>query len=253
MKNDSADDNKSSRTPVEVRQAPYDEFSAAYAEHAASNPYQRFYDRPAILALAGSVAGKRVLDVGCAAGHLSSTLAEAGASVIAIDLGQRMVDLARRQFGERVRFERADLRKPLTILESDSVDVITASLVMHYLLDWGPTLREFRRVLRPGGVLVMSVHHPEDWHWFNRPDYFRTEQITDEFEIGAQRQQVQFYRRPLGKTFEALRQAGFAVDEIIEPMPLAECREVAPAAYEKLSTKPQFLYFRAINPERVAS
>jgi len=31
---------------------------------------------------------------------------------------------------------------------------------MHYLEDWIPTLREFRRVLVPGGSLVISSHHP---------------------------------------------------------------------------------------------
>jgi SAM-dependent methyltransferase len=229
------------------RPAPYDEFSDAYAAHAASNPYQALYDRPAILALAGAVAGKQVLDVGCAAGHLSSNLADAGARVIGLDLSQGMIDRARRMFGDRIRFECADLREPLAFLESESVDVITASLVLHYLLDWGATLGEFRRVLRSGGLLVMSVHHPEDWHWFDRPNYFRTEQVTDEFELVGQPHRVQFYRRPLSETFKALRQAGFAIDEIAEPMPLPECRDVAPDAHENLSTKPRFLYFRAIN------
>ena len=227
---------------------PYDEFSDAYAAHAASNPYQALYDRPAILALAGSVAGKQVLDVGCAAGHLSSKLADAGARVIGVDLSQGLIDCARRAFGERVRFECADLREPLTFLGNSSIDVITASLVLHYLLDWGPTLAEFRRVLRSAGTLILSVHHPEDWHWFDRPNYFKTEQITDEFELVGQRHCVQFYRRPLSETFKALCQAGFAIDEIAEPMPLPECRDVAPDAHEKLSTRPRFLYFRASSP-----
>jgi len=226
--------------------APYDNFSEIYAEHSESNPYQVLYDRPAILKLAGTVAGKRVLDVGCAAGHLSAKLAERGADVLGIDLSQSMIGLAREKYGEHARFERADLAKPLDFLEDDSIDVITASLVMHYLLDWGPTLGEFRRVLRPGGALVMSVHHPEDWHWFDRPSYFRTEQVTDEFPMGGRPHEVSFYRRPLSKTFGALRQAGFAVDEIAEPMPVPECRDMAPGAYERLTTKPQFLYFRAI-------
>lgn len=228
--------------------APYDEFSDEYAEHAAANPYQALYDRPAILNLAGTVAGKRVLDVGCAAGHLTAALAGRGADVIGVDLSQGMIDLARKKFGVQARFECADLAEPLDFLEDDSVDLITASLVLHYLLDWGPTLGEFRRILRPGGALVMSVHHPEDWHWFDRPNYFRTERVTDEFPIGGRLQEVQFYRRPLGNTFGALRQVGFTVDEIVEPMPLPECKAVAPGAYENLSTKPRFLYFRAINP-----
>jgi SAM-dependent methyltransferase len=157
-----------------------------------------------------------------------------------------MIDLARQRHGDQARFEQADLAEPLTFLEDESIDLITASLVLHYLLDWGPTLGEFRRVLRQSGALVMSVHHPEDWHWFDRPSYFRTEQVTDEFPIGGRPQKVQFYRRPLNNTFGALRQAGFTVDEIAEPMPLPETRHLAPAVYENLSTKPRYLYFRAI-------
>ncbi|MDT7727329.1 MAG: hypothetical protein QOI21_3905 [Actinomycetota bacterium] len=226
--------------------APYDEFSEAYANHAADNPYQALYDRPAILKLAGPVVGKRVLDVGCAAGHLSAKLAERGAAVTGIDLSQGMVDLARQRHGNHATFEQADLAEPLTFVEDESIDLITASLVLHYLLDWDPTLGEFRRVLRHGGALVMSVHHPDDWRWFDRPNYFRTERVTDEFPIGGRLQPVQFYRRPLSKTFGALRQAGFTVDEIAEPMPLPEAEHLAPVAYESLITKPRFLYFRAI-------
>ena len=235
-------------TRSDPEQAPYDEFSEAYAAHAASNPYQALYDRPAILELAGAVAGKRVLDVGCAAGHLSSKLADAGAHVVGVDVSQGMVDCARRTHGDRIRFERADLREPLSFVETDSIDTITAALVLHYLADWGPTLAEFRRVLRGGGLLIMSVHHPEDWHWFERPNYFQIEQVTDKFEMVGECHRVQFYRRPLSATFKALRRAGFAIDDIAEPMPLPELRDVAPDAFERLSTKPRFLYFRAVNP-----
>ncbi|MFE2699145.1 class I SAM-dependent methyltransferase, partial [Streptomyces mirabilis] len=35
-----------------------------------------------------------------------------------------------------------------------------ASLVLHHLEDWGPTLAELRRVIRPGGRLIASVDHP---------------------------------------------------------------------------------------------
>jgi hypothetical protein len=37
-----------------------------------------------------------------------------------------MVDRARRMFGDRIRFECADLREPLAFLDSHSIDVLTA-------------------------------------------------------------------------------------------------------------------------------
>jgi SAM-dependent methyltransferase len=39
-------------------------------------------------------------------------------------------------------------------------DLMLSSLVIHYLADWEPTLREFHRVLAPRGRLVLSTHHP---------------------------------------------------------------------------------------------
>lgn len=228
-----------------ARAAQYDAFSDAYAEHAEKNVTNALYDRPAILDLAGDVAGRRVLDVGSAAGHLSALLAGRGADVLGVDASAGMVSLAQRKFGDVARFEVADVTRPLP-LEPGSVDVITASLVLHYLKDWGPALAEFRRVLKPGGALVFSVHHPgEDWHWFDKENYFEVELLEDEFPPG---QRVRFYRRPLSWTFQAVRDAGFAVDKLVEPMPAPEAAEADPKWAANLRTKPRFLYFRAVSP-----
>ncbi|MFJ7216745.1 GrpB family protein [Amycolatopsis sp. NPDC098790] len=228
-----------------ARAAQYDAFSEAYASHAEKSVTNALYDRPAILDLAGDVSGRRVLDVGCAAGHLSALLAERGADVLGVDVSAGMVSVAQREFGDVARFEVADVTRPLP-LEPGSIDVITASLVLHYLKDWGPALAEFRRVLKPGGALVFSVHHPgEDWRWFGKENYFELELLEDEFPPG---QLVRFYRRPLSWTFRAVREAGFAVDELVEPMPVPETAEADPKWAENLRTKPRFLYFRAVSP-----
>ncbi|WP_431879257.1 class I SAM-dependent methyltransferase [Amycolatopsis sacchari] len=226
----------------------YDELGHLYDEHSATNATNAYYDRPAILELAGEVGGKRVLDVGCVGGHLARQLVERGAKVTGIDLSATMIDFARKRCPE-AEFHQADLARPLDFLPSDAFDLVTASLVLHYLEDWGPPLAELRRVLEPGGVLVLSVHHPEDWHWFDRPDYFRTEPVDDVFTVAGRPMPVRFYRRPLSASFRALRQAGFAVDQLVEPMPLPGAKQTDPDFYPLLTTAPRFLYFRAISEE----
>jgi SAM-dependent methyltransferase len=58
--------------------ADYEQMADLYADDAAVDPIKVSYDRPTILAMAGDVRGKRVLDVGSASGGLSEAFAERG-------------------------------------------------------------------------------------------------------------------------------------------------------------------------------
>jgi ubiquinone/menaquinone biosynthesis C-methylase UbiE len=98
--------------------------------------------------LAGDVTGRRILDAGCGSGPLSSALRDRGAVVTGIDTSAGMLALARRRLGDDVALHVVDLSDPLPFGDGTFDDVV-ASLVLHYLEDWGPTLAELRRVLRP--------------------------------------------------------------------------------------------------------
>jgi ubiquinone/menaquinone biosynthesis C-methylase UbiE len=222
----------------------YDTPGEIYARHSEANPWNEQYDRPAIHALTGDVNGRDVLDVGCAAGVLTAQLAARGASVVGVDVSPVMVDIARRRC-PHAQFHQADLAEPLDFPD-DSFDLVTASLVMHYLPEWEPTLREFRRVLRSGGALVMSVHHPETWRTFRLPSYFSRHLITDYWDIGGpEPMEVQFYHRSLGAIFGELRRAQFRVDDLVEAQPLPEMQQHDARAYAHLTTMPHFLHLRA--------
>lgn len=79
-----------------------------------------------------------MLEVGCAAGHLSALLAGRGADVVGVDVSEGLICLARKEFGALARFEVADIAQPLSFADS-SFDSVTASLVLRYLADFGPT------------------------------------------------------------------------------------------------------------------
>jgi ubiquinone/menaquinone biosynthesis C-methylase UbiE len=57
----------------------YDSFAEAYSAENEANLINAYYERPAILALAGDVAGRRVLDAGCGSGPLFAALRGRGA------------------------------------------------------------------------------------------------------------------------------------------------------------------------------
>lgn len=195
----------------------YEPFAAAYSRANEGNLLNGFYERPAMLDLLGEVAGQRVLDVGCGSGPLSAALVGRGATVTAFDSSRAMVDLARRRLGAGARLEVADLGQPLPFADA-AFDAVAASLVLHYLRDWGPPLSELRRVLRPGGRIVLSVPHPSAF-LVNYPDrdYFATAEYSETFTFDGQAATLTYWHRPLHAMTDAFDRAGLRVCVVSEP------------------------------------
>lgn len=90
----------------------YDSFAEAYSADNETNLVNGHYERPAMLALAGDVRGRRVLDAGCGSGPLAAALLTRGATVTGFDSSAAMVELARQRLGEESRVHVADLGQP---------------------------------------------------------------------------------------------------------------------------------------------
>ncbi|MDQ0575261.1 ubiquinone/menaquinone biosynthesis C-methylase UbiE [Agromyces albus] len=227
-----------------VQTNDYDSFAEAYAAENESNFVNARYERPAVLALAGDVSGHRILDAGCGAGPLTAALRERGATVTGLDISAEMIALARRRLGDDADLYVGDLSDPLPFGDA-SFDDVTASLVLHYLEDWAPTLREFRRVLRPGGRLIASVDHPIVAYTFRQPwpNYFTPDSYTFTWTIGSHSAPMKFWRKSLGAMTEAFTDAGFRLSIISEPQPEPAARELFPDDFERQSSSPGFLFF----------
>jgi ubiquinone/menaquinone biosynthesis C-methylase UbiE len=222
----------------------YDAMAAHYVAENAISPYNAFYERPATMALLGNLAGLRALEVGCGPGILTNWLVEQGALVTAMDVSPAMLGLARQCVGDRADLVLADLAEPLPF-ETASFDIVVASLVLHYVRDWTVALRELRRVLGPRGAVVFSTHHPTmDWILVTPDDYFAVKQVTDTWRMGGRGFEVTFWRRPLTAMCEAISDAGFVIERLVEPSPSREVAELDADAYEEIRTKPRFLFFR---------
>jgi SAM-dependent methyltransferase len=210
----------------------YDSFAEAYTEQNESNLINGHYCRPAILDLAGDVAGRRILDAGCGSGPLSAALRDRGAAVTGFDSSAKMVELARRRLGPDADLRVADLGSPLPYPDAAFDDVI-ACLVLHYLQDWTAALAELRRVLKPGGRLIVAVDHPFAVALMQReagrkPDYFATSNWTEEWTVGGHSALMSFWTRPLHAMTDAFTAAGFRIAVVSEPPPAPGARERFP-------------------------
>lgn len=113
---------------------------------------------PLFLDFAGSAAGERVLDAGCGTGSLSLVLVERAAvkAIDAIDFEPDFVAALQARIGSH----------PITARQGDicslpfadaAFDRALSLLVLHFVSDAGQAARELRRVVRPGGIVAVSV------------------------------------------------------------------------------------------------
>lgn len=224
----------------------YEAFAEAYVTTTNSNAYNAYYERPAMFSLLPNVEYKRVLDAGCAGGAYAEWLVNHNASVVAIDVSPKMVQLTQQRLGNRVQVYQADLSQPLTFLPDNSFDIVVSSLTLHYIKDWDSVFKEFHRLLFPSGLLFFSTQHPLTGFQAGKDDYFATELIEEEWTgFGNSPVRVRFYRRPLSAITSSLANTGFIIEQIIEPRPVEECKRLNPKSYQKLSTTPWFLIIQA--------
>jgi SAM-dependent methyltransferase len=99
--------------------------------------------------------GERVLDLGCGAGRFVAVLRDAGVDPVGVEIAAAALERARRNVpGADLRLLEPDGSLPL---EQGSVDLVWCSEVLEHVADTEQLLLEARRVLRPGGRLLITV------------------------------------------------------------------------------------------------
>lgn len=228
----------------------YRDLAERYIRSSRDGAPNALYDRPTIRHLLGPVAGRQVLELGCAGGYLTRDLLADGADVVAVDKSEQMVAHTRLLTEGRARVEVADLDEPLDSIEDGTIDLAVASLVLHYLSDWTTVLSEVFRALRAGGALVLSVHHPiTGWVRSDQEDYHRTEVIEETWNVDGVETVAQMWRRPISAIFTPLLAQGFVIDAVHEPsLSLTESAVPNAGTRTALNSSPVFLFIRAVRP-----
>jgi SAM-dependent methyltransferase len=194
------------RTLNTIRQS-YDRVADEYANHIYSELQNKPLDRELLTRFAARVKGKGdICDMGCGPGHIARYLHDQGANVFGLDLSPGMLEQARR-LNPSISFRLGNM------LALDLPDASLAGIIAFYAIVHLPkaslpqVFREMARVLKPGGLLLLSHHIGDETlhrdEWWDRPvildfRYFSPHEIQSDLET-----------------------AGLTIEEVIEREPYA--------------------------------
>lgn len=186
-------------------QASYDQVAAEYARQYFEELEHKPLDRELLGRFAENVRGLGpVCDMGCGPGHIARHLHERGVDAFGVDLSPGMVEQAR-QLNPHIEFRQGNM------LSLDAADESWGGIAAFYSIIHIPrdkvihALREMARVLRTGGLLLLSFHvgqetiHLDEW-WGEKVSVDTTFFLRDEME-------------------GYLKAVGFEIEEAIERPP----------------------------------
>lgn len=214
------------------RTSPYDEYATEYAEHISDQHEEDFsFIRhlliPHLLAYAGDVAGRRVLDAGCGEGHIARMLAQRGAEVTAVDLAPRLLTIAQeRDPGTSTTYLVHDLSRPLPQYH-EFFDLVVSNLVLPDVDDYCGYIATLGDVLKPGGRAVLSLLNPYRAVFDARVrNYFESGRGTREYggmaKLGVH---AYYYHRTLEEYITTFRESGLLLNDLSDVCPTDEMLE----------------------------
>jgi 2-polyprenyl-3-methyl-5-hydroxy-6-metoxy-1,4-benzoquinol methylase len=212
---------------------------------------------PALMTAIGPAEGLTILDAGCGEGYLSRVLAKAGAIVTGIDLSDSLVAAAKKlnfANGLPVKFDTGSLYD--LPYKDDAFDLVVCNHAINDLQEPAIAIREFARVLRLGGRLIVLMLHPCFYNSHAERDqttngtiaasYFGERSIKQTFKVGglASPAANTAWFHPLEYYIEQLRHSSMVVTSLIEPHPTDEQMRNDPWWREKF-TRPLFMLIAA--------
>lgn len=156
----------------EVRQF-FDDMSVGRNETIQASPvicYEQELRANTVLGLLAVKPGERVLDIGCGNARDIAKIAERGGQVVGVDISAGMIAAAKQELGRMgmsgITLQVGDATS--LVFPDAYFDKVLCSEVIEHIPDASQALREMRRVLRPGGSLVLSTPNKGSLYGFER-------------------------------------------------------------------------------------
>jgi SAM-dependent methyltransferase len=175
-----------------------------------------------LLGPTSTLAGRRILEIGCGGGQAGRWLASQGAEVVGIDISEAMLRYARA--GSDPLPVAAATATALPFPDGSFDLAFTAYGAIPFVADLDCLFSEAARVLRPGGRWVYSTLHPIRWVFPDDPGYDGLKVTMPYFGATAYVERADDgtpvyaeFHHPLAEQVNALVGAGLIIDSVLEP------------------------------------
>jgi SAM-dependent methyltransferase len=211
------------------------------------------YNLPEFLKLVPAP-GALTMDVGCGEGRVARALAACGHTVVGVEPIPALAFAAQAHPAPTRTVIADGVALPI---KARSADLVVFFMVLYNARELAGLLDEAARVLRPGSQLCAALIHPI--HNIGRFSDDATEYTVRRsyFEQGERRAwsywsdkngsriPIRFWHRPLSAYTEALSNAGFIIERLVEPMPPSEDSLVLLPRWQQRLLIPSFVHIRA--------
>lgn len=211
----------------------------AYARFAPQSFGWVYIERPSLdKHLAGLLSPvAKVIDAGCGVGRTVKYLVEAGVAlpnILAIDVNPDMVKVTRKTVPQ-VKIIQADIE--YLPVSNDSQDIVLCTHVLHYFDNdkYLSTMRTFRRILKPGGVLFTIITHPIRTSKSDLSQYFKRRWIIDQTPWGTA---SPLFFRPTSDLVNLALEAGLTLESLDELEVHPDGKDNNPIEYQKYAVCP---------------
>lgn len=201
------------------------------------NTYHAQVVLPNLLRVVDLKKDESLLELGCGQGFFVEEFSKISKNVVGVDLGKELIDIAKKNLPAQAGIPNAKFlagnAEDQKILPGEKFDVVTVILALQNMKDLGAVVKNFERLLKDDGRVVLVLNHPafripQNSGWGISDDkktqYRRVDAYMSETEVKIDmnpgkilnKKITMSYHRPLQVYSKAFAKEGFAIIKIEE-------------------------------------
>lgn len=226
--------NSNNRDTIEKWWNDISDFYQAFANLTTKTAiYGPFSPNESELGLLGDVNNKEILEIGCGGGQNLIAFSKQGANCTGVDISAEQLKYARqlaKDEGVEIKYIKDDMQQLKKVKKHNHYDIVFSVFALEYVPDLTTCFKNVFKLLKKDGLFVFSIVHPF-YLTISRENlkitrsYYSEKPISlnETWKDGSKHTCI-LYTRKMSDIYNSLKNSGFLVEEMIEPLSFKDKR-----------------------------